>query len=237
MFDEIDDLRVNLREAADGFRPSLDADGLAKAGRRVQRRNRILGGIAGVAAVALAAGFGLPAVLNPRTGIPAAPAPVGVPGPVDSPAEKTTPEPEASSFQVDMAGWLTFSSPEYPVTFQYPPDWTVDDNLYGDGKKLTKTDGCDTINCVLFINPPDPDKAAPIELIRSGFDESDSIGGGVTPSAEELVTVPDLLVWGSGDATTLTQAVVLQEPDGGGGVADYLLGASQAGTHQPTRGR
>ena len=74
MFDEIDDLRVNLREAADGFRPALDADELARTGRRRQRRNRIIGGVAGAAALLVVAGIGVPAALSLRPGIPASPA-------------------------------------------------------------------------------------------------------------------------------------------------------------------
>ncbi len=222
MFDEIDDLRVNLREAADGFRPSLDADELAKAGRRVQRRNRIIGGAAGAAALALVIGFGVPAALNAGPGIPAAPAP----GP-SAPPQQPTPSAEPSGFMVDMSDWLTFSSPEYPVTFQYPPDWTVDDELGGDGKDLGRTNGCTTINCVLFVNPPDPESAAPLELLRNGFQASDSINAGIEgeDSAEVLVTIPDLLVWGSDNTDTVTQAVILSWPNASDGISDYMLGA------------
>ena len=222
MFDEIDDLRVNLREVADGFRPVLDADELARAGRRVQRRKRMLGGIAGAAALALLVGVGLPAVLNLRPGLPAVPAQEPEPPTPQMPSE----EP---GITVDMTGWLTFSSPEYPITFQYPPDWTVDDDLGGDGSDLGSYDGCDSVNCVLFVNPPDPERAAPLELLRNGFDDSDSLGGGIegAGSVEELVTIPDLRVWGSDGAADAAQAVILSWPDSWHGVADYMLGANQ----------
>lgn len=227
MFDEIDDLRVNLREAADGFRPSLDAERLATAGRRVQRRNRVISAVVGVAALGVVAGFGLPVLLHSGQGIPAAPAPVEGPEPSRAPAPEATTESGQSTFEVDMSGWLTFASPEYPVTFQYPPDWTVDDDLYGDGK-LGKTDGCSTVNCVLFVNPPDPESAAPLELIRSGFDSSDSMGGGIDDGAavENVVTVPDLLVWSSDRASTLSQAVILSWQGASDGTLDYMLGAA-----------
>ncbi|MCW5954159.1 MAG: hypothetical protein KIT69_18060, partial [Propionibacteriaceae bacterium] len=223
MFDEIDDLRVNLREAVDGFRPVLDAGELAKAGRRVQRRNRILGGVAGAAALVLVLGFGLPALLNLRPGVPAIPA--GNPDPSVAPL----PSEEPSGIAVDMTGWLTFSSPEYPVTFQYPPDWTVDDELGGDGSDLGLHDGCDSINCVLFVNPPDVESAAPLELIRNRFEDSDSLGGGIgsAGSVEELVTIADLWVWGSDDARNAAQAVILSRPDAWDGTPDYMLGATQ----------
>lgn len=219
MFDEIDDLRVNLREAADGFRPSLDADELVRAGRRRQRRNRIAGGLAGAAALAVVVGFGIPAVLNTAPGIPAAPA--------SSPSPPTPPAPadEPSSFAVDMSDWQTFASPEYPVTFQYPPDWTVDDDLYGDGSDLGKIDGCDSVNCVLFVNPPDAASAAPLELIRNGFAPDDASGGDLG-SVEEIVTIPDLLVWGSESARTVTQAVILSRSNGSDEPVDYMLGAT-----------
>lgn len=224
MFDEIDDLRVNLREAADGFRPDLDAAELAKAGRRVQRRNRILGGVAGAAALALVVGFGLPAILNLRPGVPAVPA--------ENPTPSTAPLPseEPSGFAVDMTGWVTFSSPEYPITFQCPPDWTVDDDLYGDGSDLGLHHGCDTINCVLFVNPPDPEAAAPLELLRNGF--SESLGGGVedAESVEEFVTIPDLWVWGSDDARSASQAVILSRPNRTDEPVDYMLGATSPTT-------
>lgn len=211
MFDEIDDLRVNLREAADGFRPALDADELARTGRRRQRRNRIIGGVAGAAALLVVAGIGVPAALSLRPGIPASPAG----GPSEAPSE--APPSVAPLPSADTAGWLTFSSPEYPVTFLYPPDWTV---VGGD---LGKLDGCDTINCVLFVMPPDVGSAAPLELIRSGFGAVDSIGGGVN-GAEQIAAIPDLLVWGSDD-TTRAPAVLLSTPNRSKEPVDYLLGA------------
>lgn len=222
MFDEMDDLRVGLRQAADGFRPSLDAEELARAGRRVQRRNRLIGGAVGVAVLAVVIGFGVPAALNLGRGIPAVPAP----------NQQPTPSTESSGFMVDLSDWLTFSSPEYPVIFQYPPDWTVDDELGGDGAELGPHDGCDTVNCVLFVNPPDPESAAPLELLRSGFDGSDSIGGGIEndDSIGVFVTIPDLLVWGAESAGTATPAVILSRPDSYGGITDYMLGATQPRT-------
>ena len=54
MFDEFDDLRVNLREAADGFRPSLDAD----AGHHEQRRGARDAPDDPVAALPAASGLG-----------------------------------------------------------------------------------------------------------------------------------------------------------------------------------
>ncbi|WP_298134253.1 hypothetical protein, partial [Micropruina sp.] len=227
---EIDDLRVNLREAADGFRPALDADELAQAGRRRQRRNRIIGGVAGAAALLVVAGVGIPAALSLRPGIPASPAGGPSEAPVPGPSEEVqsvAPLPSA-----DTSDWLTFSSPEYPVTFLYPPDWTVDDDLGGDGSDLGKLDGCDIVNCVLFVNPPDAKAAAPLELIRGGFDSGDSIGGGVTGKTEQIASIPDLLVWGADDATR-APAVLLTTPNRAGEPADYLLGASQPElTHQ-----
>lgn len=84
MVDEMDDLRANLRASADGFRPELDAAALAEAGRRRQRRNRVIGGVAGVAALALVVGVGASAILNLPTEHRAVPAdapasPIGTP--------------------------------------------------------------------------------------------------------------------------------------------------------------
>lgn len=85
MHDDFDGLRASLRASADGFRPHLDAGELARAGRQVQRRNRALGGIAGLAVLVVAAGFGVPAILNTGTERPAFPATV----PSDAPPSTT----------------------------------------------------------------------------------------------------------------------------------------------------
>lgn len=78
-------------------------------------------------------------------------------------------------------------------------------------------------------DPPDPTRAAPLELLRNGFDGSGGIGGGIAGTdSEVLVTVPDLLVWSSGSDTFLSQAVILRTPTDDG-VDDYTLGSSAPG--------
>lgn len=111
---------------------------------------------------------------------------------------------------MDTSGWSTYSSPQYPVTFQYPPDWVIwVDGIESDIEPL---DGCTTINCVTIVSPPEflsddgtiapsvDGVTAPVELIRNGFadDYAVQLSEEELPDAEVEVlgSVPGLTGWG-----------------------------------------
>ncbi|MCL2091518.1 MAG: hypothetical protein FWH11_09950 [Micrococcales bacterium] len=183
----LDDVMAALRDRASSVRGSFDAGALAAAGRRRARRRRAaLGGaLAGVMVVVLGGGvWGLTTWADQSPQVAADPS-----DPVPAPTHQIPPV----EVTVDTSGWPTYSSPQYPVTFQYPPDWTVGD-LEGEPQLL---DGCDTINCVLFVVPPQSSDAAPVELVRNGFAGSITAGSVVTfPSEVEVLgSVPGLSGW------------------------------------------
>jgi hypothetical protein len=121
--------------------------------------------------------------------------------------------------------WPTYSSPQYPVTFQYPPDWTVGDLGGGPAGPF---DGCDTVNCRLFVSPPSSSSVASIELIRNGFpgtfpQDDGAYAPPLPADVEVLESVPGMAGWGldkqdDGPA----QVVVVRSEDEEGNV-DYSL--------------
>jgi hypothetical protein len=229
MTDDFESFRESLRESADGFRPRLDPEELAASGRRRQRRNVVIGGAASATVLAVAA-LVVPALLRPGA-VPAFPA--GATSASAAPVPTTSPSGPASSGTpgrypglrdgVPTNDWKTFSSKEYPITFAYPSDWTVDDDLGGDGSALGAHDGCDTQGCILFVNPPADSGATAIELLRGAAGDSTADRPFPDPA---LVTVlgalPDKVVaWASTESSTGGQAVVVR--DTSAGPADYAL--------------
>jgi hypothetical protein len=132
------------------------------------------------------------------------PSPTIEPTPTSAPA----PEPgvDLAELTVSTAGWKTFSSPEYPITFSYPADWEISHTRYtavsAKADELTSAgivDGCGVSGCTVYVSPPGQniEGGHAVVLQRSGF-LGDSIGGSY-PGAWLLAGVPDLQVWTSAD--------------------------------------
>jgi hypothetical protein len=209
----LDDMMAELRNRADGVRGSFDVGALAAAGRRRARRRRaaLVGAMAGVSVVVLGGGvWGLATWAGQRP-----------PQVVADSTESAPPPPSQIApvqVTVDTSGWSTYSSPEYPVTFQYPPDWTVG-NLGGGSVPL---DGCDSsINCVLFVSPPQSSGTATVELIRNGFGDLYAVPLG--SNVRVLGSVPGLAGWNldGGDQDSPAQVVVVSHESEWG--VDYSL--------------
>lgn len=223
MSDDLDDLRSSLKRAAGDFRPALDPAVLAEAGRRRQRRRNTIVSIGGVGALAVAIALVVPALMPAASVVPAIPAPAATSA---TPSSTTTPTPTAASDTypviqglVSTQGWKTFASREYPVTFKHPANWSIDYS------GATKTDGCETINCVAFINPPRGTRAGALELIRNGFAKDNSTGGSLGEAAdiEVLGALPNQRAWSAQEKSDPTQAIVVRHPADTGG-DDYALG-------------
>ncbi len=184
----LDQMMAALRLQASGVRGTLDVGPLAAAGRRrAQRRRLALGGaLAGVFVMVLGGGaWGL------ATWADRQPDQTFVADSTSTPTAAAVAPVEVS---VDTSSWPTYSSPQYPVTFRYPPDWTVGGETGGPAGPL---DGCDSVSCVLFVSPPASASTASIELIRSGFSGSVAAGSAVRLPAdvEVLGSVPGLAGW------------------------------------------
>jgi hypothetical protein len=223
MSDDFDDLRSSLKRASDDFRPALDPAVLAEAGRRGQRRRNTILSIGGVGALVVAVALVVPALMPAPSVVPAIPAPAATPATPSSTPTPTT-RPVGGPYPViqgtvSTQGWKTFASKEYPVTFKYPANWSIDYS------GATKTDGCETINCVAFINPPRGTKAGALELIRNGFAKDNSTGGSLGEPAdiEVLGALPNLQAWSAQADSAATQALVVRKPADTGG-DDYALG-------------
>lgn len=212
MTDEFNRLQASLRATADEFRPDLNADELAAAGRK-RHRNATLGVTGAAALVVVAALIGSTLLARPPSVVPAAPATTATPSPTLTPTSAEIPLIQTT---VSMQDWRLFSSPEYPVTFQYPADWTV---------STGELDGCDTTNCVLIITPPKGVKAAALELIRNGFEADDSTGGSITDTStlQVLGALPDVVAWSADEGAKASRAVVVQTPKGKDYPEDYAL--------------
>ncbi len=173
----------------------------------------------GVAAAAAAAALLLlvPGLLTPKP-IPATPvatsppAPEPVePTPTIEPTTEPEPEPEPgvdlADLTVSTAGWKTFSSPEYPITFMYPPDWELSYSkrtaALAKAEQLTPAgivDGCGVDGCDVHLRPPGQgDEGTHVVLMRTGF-YGDGFSGPI-PGAWLLATLPNLQVWTSADPT------------------------------------
>ena len=221
----LDDMMAELRSRAGSVRGSFDVGALATAGRRRARRRRAALGGALVAATVMVLGGGVwgltawaghqpdRAVVADATGTaPSAPAAGEIP-PVQ--------------VSVDTSGWLTFSSPQYPVTFRYPPDWTTGD-LDGSPVPL---DGCDEIHCVLIVAPPQSSGAAAIELIRYGFEPAGQASVRVPDGQTVLGSVPGLAAWGLDGQGPSPVVVVSSEDEYGAGV-NYSLAVAGSAWYQ-----
>jgi len=186
MTDPMDDLRRNLQDTADGFRPDLNPAELAATSRKRRRNAGIAGGLAGVAVVAVALTVLVPTILRPNAPVLATPLPVP-----SASATPTAPDPTTSStdaITVPMDGWKHFASKEYPITFDYPADWTLE-GLAG------LTDGCTISGCVVTVRPPAGSGTAPVMLVRNGFESSDNVTDGVHVQAEISASLPGLTGW------------------------------------------
>ena len=174
------------------------------------------------AAAAAAVFLLLPGLLAPGP-VPAVP--VATQPPASAPVEptptieptatpETEPEPEPkptmdlADLMVSTAGWKTFSSPEYPITFSYPPDWEISHTRYtpksAKEDELTSAgivDGCGLSGCTVYVSPPgkNVEGGPAVVLMTSGF-LGESIGGTI-PGAWLLANVPELQVWTSADPT------------------------------------
>ena len=212
MSDDFDDLRSSLKRSSDDFRPALDPAVLAGVGTRRQRRRQAIVSIGGVGALAIAVALVVPALMPSSAVVPAVPAPAATSAPTP-PVPPAGPGPIGPITPVSTDGWKTFRSKEFPVTFKYPTSWTIDG------------DGCDSTNCVLFVQPPEGTKAAPIELIRNGFGKDDSTGGGYadTSRLDILGALPDLAAWAATEGSQQAQALVVRQPAAAGEVDDYGL--------------
>lgn len=223
MSDDFEDLRHSLKRTADEFRPELDPAALAESGRRKRSRRNLVAGLAGAGALAVAAVMMVPSLLPAPAVVPAIPAPAATASATPTtPATSAPPQAgqkyPAITSTVDTSGWKTFTSREYPVTFSYPGNWTLDRSANH------KLDGCDSVNCVLFVNPPKGTKAAPLELIRNGFAKDDTTGGGVEDQStvNVLGAVPDVTAWAGSAGSDQSQLLVASAPSGYDG-DDYFL--------------
>lgn len=210
----LDQMMAALRDQASGVRGSFDARALAAAGRRrAQHRRLALGGaLAGVLVMVLGGGAWGIATWADRP-----PAQTLV-------ADSTSPPPPTGiapvQVLVDTSGWPTYSSSEYPVTFRYPPDWTVGGP---DGRSAGPLDGCTTTGCVLFVSPPPSSGGASIELIRRGFSGDPGPTVVLPADVDVLGAVPGVAGWGldERDQDAPGQVVVVRSADEWG--VDYAL--------------
>ena len=204
-------MMTHLRDRAHTVRGSFDAGAIAEAGRRRARRRRAaLGGTLAAVSLVVAGGgvWGLTAWAGQQ------PPQHVADDPSPDPTELVVPMIAPIEVTVDTSGWPTYVSPQYPVTFRYPPDWTVGD-LGGGDQPL---DGCHTLGCVVFVSPPGSSDAASIELIRNGF--ADPYAPTPPADVEVLGSLPGLTAWderGQGPA----QVVVVKNEDEWG--VDYSL--------------
>lgn len=199
----------------------------------------------GVSAAAVAASMFLvvPGFLAPKP-VPAVP--MTTPPPVTEPVEPApttdptpdpTPDPEPGTdlaeLTVSTDGWKTYSSPEYPVTFEYPADWEISHTRYtpltAKEDQLTSAgivDGCGISGCGTYVSPPgqNVEGGHAVVLTRNGF-YGHSIGRPYS-GAWLVATIPDLQVWTSADPTVpgSPAAIVTRSEEGfavGGPAQDF----------------
>ena len=166
-----------------------------------------------VAAVSLTVVWLVP----PPSGLRAVPAP---PAATSTPAPSQTAGPDPrqrlEEITVSTAGWKTFSSPEYPITFQYPADWRVRFATYTPTTKSGMADGCAPDICAMYVSPPGQnlDGGHAVVLVRKGF-RGGSIGRPRYDGATVIASVPNLTVWTSNDATSRSTAALATRSEGG----------------------
>lgn len=221
MTDPMDELRRNLQDTADAFRPDFDAAELATTSRRRRRNAGIAGGLAGAAVVAVALTVLVPTILRPNAPVLATPLPVP-----SASATQGLPAPSASStdaITVPMDGWKHFASKEYPITFDYPADWTLE-GLAG------LTDGCTISGCAVTVQPPAGSGTAPVVLARNGFESSDNVTDGVHVQAEISASIPDLNGWADADSHPALP-IVLARSGKNAEARDYYLALALTGAN------
>jgi hypothetical protein len=146
MSDDFNDLRTSLKQAAEAFRPDLDASALAGTSRARSRRRMIIGALAGALAVAVVAVLAFPGVLALRAMVPAAPAPASAPPSVPT-SDPTRPSSNgagnngANQFEamtMPVAGavvpdgsWKMLTMPTANLELRYPSNWTVREGEWG----------------------------------------------------------------------------------------------------------
>lgn len=247
---------------------ALDPDevvpGVIPIGRRRSRVTvaRWIGAAAAVAAVSTAVLMLVPGLLVPQP-VPAVPVATPTstgrtaePTPTTEPTSSATAEdPEAalSELTVSTAGWKTYSSPEYPVTFQYPADWEIShpkvSRKVAKATQLTPAgivDGCRIDGCTVYASPPgDDDDGRFVVLSTAGF-EREVWFAGQYPGVWHLATLPELRVWTSADPSVppSTAAIMMRSvigftvgttPKDYGPPYDYMLSAAD-GTQSITLG-
>ncbi len=176
-----------------------------------------------VAAVSAAAFWLVPGSLGVKE-IEAVPAATPTPPPAQT-GDTVDSHPGATLAQVTVstAGWKRFTSPEYPISFSYPPAWEVHFARYtpttAKSSELTGAgivDGCGVDGCTMYVSPPgqNVEGGHSVVLMRNGF-LGDSAGGQYA-GATVLATVPDLTVWTSPDAVSASSsaAIVTRSADG-----------------------
>lgn len=214
MTDPMDEWRRRLQDAAEAFRPDLDAAELAATSRKRRRNAGIAGGLVGVAAVAVALTLLVPTMLRPNAPVLATPLPV--------PSASTTPSTSSTSssdtITVPMDGWKHFASKEYPITFDFPKDWVLS-GLIG------RTAGCSMSGCQLTLSPPKGSSVTPVVLNRNGFEANDNMTDGFYSSPEMVAAIPDLTGWArAADGTA--RPIVLARSRAGAHGWDYFLAAT-----------
>lgn len=211
-----------LRHALTAPAPTRQSPGSRPASRSASRWVGV--GLA-IAAVGAAVLLLVPASLGSR---PTQAVPVATPTPASAeptePAVTTEPSPtpeagareELAAVTVGTAGWKTFSSPEYPITFAYPPDWKVSFPKHtpttAKGTELTDAgivEGCSIGGCTLYVSPPGKASEGPgsVVLHRNGFDGQ--TGDRVWHGATVLAPVPDLSLWTAADSNSPSAAVIV----------------------------
>lgn len=171
MTDPMDELRRNLQDTADAFRPALDPADLAATSRRRRRTSGVVSGVAAAAVLACAV-FVVPGWTHSAAVIAT---------PASTPPRPYTFEP--------MNDWKLFVSKEYPITFGIPKDWSIS-GLIG------RTAGCSMSGCELTLLPPKGSSMTPVVLARNGFEAADSVADSSHRSPRVLVDVPELTGWG-----------------------------------------
>lgn len=225
MSDDLNGLRASLKEVAADFRPELHTEGLVEAGRRNHRRHQLVIGLSGAGVVALAIALVLPSVWASPAVVPALPAPAATSASPRTSASGSVPKPTPTqparmhpviAGTVSTAGWTTFDSNQYPITFKYPSTWRIE---------AENGDGCLDAHCVTFVNPPKGVKAASLELIRNDFARTPLVLTHIEDfsGVEVLGALPGVAAWSDRLEATETQALVVHEPGSGKEPDEYRL--------------
>jgi len=216
--DDLDALRDSLSASTQAFAPELDPARLAESGRRRQRVRQVGSALAGLAAVA-AISLALPIVWPGGGPIPARPAPVATP--TAGLPSVSYPAPSDGGGEISTEGWLTFQSKEYPITFTYPPDWTI--------TAPGQTDGCGAEGCELSVNPPADSGYPSVWLLRNGFDQA-YVSDDFFPDPALLFVVGGAKGWADASQSQPTQVGVGRAETSIKGSDDYFLTLTEDGT-------